>query len=102
AALDGLGPFAAAIAIRYRPPAALWPRLAGRLRPGGMLLLCSFAPAQAERTGFRRDLCLDRGTLLAEVGPALRLVAWTELERDGDRLAGSLWVRPQAAAAMAS
>ena len=103
AALDGLGPFAAAIAaIRYRPPAALWPRLAGRLRPGGMLLLCSFAVAQAERTRFRRDLCLDRAAIVAEMGPALQLIAWQELDRDGDRLAGSLWVRPQAAAAMAS
>jgi tellurite methyltransferase len=90
-ALDGLGPFDGLVVVRYRPSPAQWPRVLGRLRPGGLLLLCSFGPAQARRTGFPRAFCLEREELTRELPPELDCVLWRSFEQDGDALEGSLW-----------
>jgi tellurite methyltransferase len=99
-ALDGLGggPFAALVVVRFKPDPARWDRLLGRLAPGGRLLLCSFARAQHERTGFPLAYCLDRGELEALLAPrGLRLLAYEAFEEGGgEALEGSLWERPPA------
>jgi SAM-dependent methyltransferase len=92
-ALDGLGPFDDLVIVRYRPSPGQWPHLLARLRPGGILLLCSFGPAQAERKGFRRDFCLVRETIAAEIGDPAELLLWRGYEQAGDALEGSLWRR---------
>lgn len=92
-ALAGRGPFDALVIVRYRPAVAQWPRLLDRLRPGGIMLLCSLAPAQAARTGFPRAYCLDRAEVAAEIGESAELLLWQGLEQAGEALAGSLWRR---------
>jgi SAM-dependent methyltransferase len=93
AALAGLGPFDDLVVVRYRPSPQQWAPLFDQLRPGGMLLLCSFGPAQAERKGFRRDWCLVRQTITAELGDRAELLLWSSFEQAGDALEGSLWRR---------
>ena len=93
--LAGLGPFAGMIAIRYRPSASQWARLVPLLRPGGRVLLCSFAPAQHRERGFPLAYCLDRPALEAELTGLLALLSWESYQEAGDFLAGSLWQRPQ-------
>lgn len=95
-ALTGLGPFDLVTVLRYRPSARQWPQLAAALRPGGQMLMCSFAPAQHERHGFPLEFCLDRQTLERELASLLQLQEWTELQEDGQILAGSVWLKPRA------
>ena len=94
AALSGLGPFAALLAIRYKPSPAQWGRLLDRLAPGGRLLLCSFGRAQHARAGFPLAYCLARDELEAALGGRLRLLAYEAFEERGEALEGSLWERP--------
>ena len=91
AALDGLGPFDDLVVIRFCPTPPQWQRLLGRLRPGGILLLCSFGLAQAERTGFPRAWCLVREEVAQALGPGMACLAWHSLEQAGQALEGSLW-----------
>jgi SAM-dependent methyltransferase len=93
AALQGLGPFAALIVIRFRPSASQWPPLLAILRPGGRLLLCSFGLEHHERAGFPREFCLERAALERELGSALRLLRWDSLREGSSFLEGSLWER---------
>lgn len=93
-ALTGLGPFDLVVVIRYRPPASQWAGLTAALRPGGQLLMCSFAPGQQGRHGVRPEFCLERQVLEAELGSLLQLQEWTDLEADGQLLAGSVWRKP--------
>lgn len=93
-ALTGLGPFDLVVVVRYRPPASQWAGLTAALRPGGQLLMCSFAPGQQGRHGVRREFCLERQVLEAELGPLLQLQEWTDLQEDGHFLAGSVWRKP--------
>jgi hypothetical protein len=62
-----------------------------RLRPGGILLLCSFGLAQAERTGFPRAWCLERDAVAQALGPGMACLAWHGFEQAGQALEGSLW-----------
>jgi SAM-dependent methyltransferase len=94
AALSGLGPFAALLAVRYKPSPAQWGRLLDRLAPGGRLLLCSFGRAQHARAGFPLAYCLARDELEAALGGRLRLLAYEAFEERGEALEGSLWERP--------
>lgn len=96
AALTGLGPFDGIVVVRYRPSASQWAGLIAALRPGGLMLLCSFAPLQHERHGFPREFCLDREALEAELQALLQLQEWTDLQEDGQFLAGSIWRKPAA------
>lgn len=96
AALTGLGPFDLVVVVRYRPSASQWAGLIAALRPGGLMLLCSFAPKQHERHGFPREFCLEREVLEAELEALLQLQEWTDLEEDGQFLAGSVWRKPAA------
>ena len=91
AALQGLGPFDDLVVIRFCPTPPQWQRLLGCLRPGGILLLCSFGIAQAERTGFPRAYCLVREEVAQALGPAMACLAWHGLEQAGQALEGSLW-----------
>ena len=92
-ALDGLGPFDAVVITCYRPAPGSWSALAGALRPGGRLLLCSFGRTQHERHGFPLAFCLDRGEIEAEIGDLLRLQAWSS-QQDGDRhLEWAVWLK---------
>jgi SAM-dependent methyltransferase len=91
AALDGLGPFDDLVVIRYGPTPPQWQRLVACLRPGGILLLCSFGIAQAERTGFPRAWCLVREEVAQALGPAMACLEWHGFEQAGDALEGSLW-----------
>ncbi len=101
-ALDGLGgpglggPFVALVVVRFKPDAARWDRLLGRLAPGGRLLLCSFARAQHARTGFPLAYCLDPAELEAALGArgGLRPLALEAFEDGGEALLGSVWERP--------
>jgi SAM-dependent methyltransferase len=92
-ALDGLGPFDDLLVVRYRPSPAQWAPLLARLRPGGLLLLCSFGLAEAGRRGFCRDYCLDRATITAEIGALAELLLWRGFDGAGRALEGSLWRR---------
>ena len=94
AALDGLGPFAALVVVRYKPGPAQWGGLLDRLAPGGRVLLCSFGQAQHARAGFPLAYCLERGELEALLVPRLRLLAYEAFEEGGEALEGSLWERP--------
>ncbi|HYH46735.1 MAG TPA: methyltransferase domain-containing protein [Thermoanaerobaculia bacterium] len=91
AALDGLEAFDDLVVIRYGPTPPQWQRLLGCLRPGGILLLCSFGIAQAERTGFSRTYCLVREEVAQALGPAMACLAWHGFEQAGQALEGSLW-----------
>lgn len=93
-ALDGLGPFAALVVVRYKPGPAQWGRLLDRLAPGGRVVLCSFGRAQHGCAGFPLAYCLDRDELEALLAPRLRLLAYEALEEGGDALEGSLWELP--------
>lgn len=95
-ALEGLGPFDLVAVLRYRPTTEQWPGLVAALRPGGQMLLCSFATEQHERHGFPLEFCLVRPALEAELGPRLQLQDWTDLQEDGQFLAGSVWLKPAA------
>jgi SAM-dependent methyltransferase len=92
-ALESLGPFDDLIIVRYRPAPAQWPHLLARLRPGGLLLLCSFGPAEAGRKGFPRAFCLDRAEVGAEIGALAELLLWRSWEEASRALEGSLWRR---------
>lgn len=95
-ALSGLGPFDLAVVLRYRPSASQWAGLTAALRPGGQVLLCSFAHEQHERHGFPREFCLERRVLEAKLDSLLQLQEWTDLQEDGQFLAGSVWRKPAA------
>jgi SAM-dependent methyltransferase len=92
-ALAGLGPFAALVAIRFRPSPTQWPQLLAALAPGGRLLLCSFGPGQHRARGFPLAYCLERAVLERELAPALRLLRWESFTEAGDALEGSIWER---------
>jgi len=92
-ALEGLGPFDNLVVIRYSPTPAQWQRLLARLRPGGVLLLCSFAPEDHFRFGTRPEYCLwpeQLEPLLA----GTRVLVHERFVQDGRPLVG--WVRERA------
>lgn len=93
AALDGLGPFAGLVVIRYKPSPAQWRRLVGVLRPGGRVFLCSFG---RERGGgdFDPSHCLDEAELRATLEPDLACLRYERLGPASDWLEGSIWERP--------
>lgn len=93
AALQGLGPFAALVVIRFRPSASQWPPLLAALRPGGRLLLCSFGLEHHRQAGFPRAFCLERTALERELGSAMRLLRWDSFREGSSFLEGSLWER---------
>jgi SAM-dependent methyltransferase len=92
-ALESLGPFDDLIIVRYRPSPAQWAPLLARLRPGGLLLLCSFGPDEAGRKGLPRAFCLDRAEVRAEIGDRAELLLWRSWEEASRALEGSLWRR---------
>jgi SAM-dependent methyltransferase len=92
-ALDGLGPFAGLLVVRYKPSGAQWRRLIGVLGPGGRLLLCSFGRERAA-AGFDPAYCLEEGELRASLEPALACLRYERLGPDSDWLEGSIWERP--------
>ena len=92
-ALDGLGPFASLVVIRFKPSPEQWDRLLRQLQPGGRLLLCSFGQEQHRLHGFNAAFCLERGALEALLGDRLRLLFWDSWSEGADHLEGSLWER---------
>jgi SAM-dependent methyltransferase len=93
AALEGLQPFDNLVVIRYRPSLPQWQRLLGLLRPGGLVLLCSFGAAQADRKAFARRFCLVRDEVAAELGEGMECLVWRSFDQGGDALEGSPWRR---------
>ena len=87
--LAGLGPFDAAVVIRYRPSAPQWAAIIATLAPGGQVLLCSFGRAQHERHGFPLAFCVERHAMLAELGTLAAAGAMVEPPA-GCRLPGRL------------
>ena len=92
--LTGLGPFDAAVVLRYRPSAPQWAAIIATLAPGGQVLLCSFGWAQHERHGFPLAFCVERHAMQAELGTLLQLERWTSFEQGADFLEGSVWSKP--------
>jgi tellurite methyltransferase len=90
-ALSGLGPFAGLVVVRFKPSPPQWATLLEALRPGGVVLLCSFRPDQYAREGFPLAYCLDRAELSGLLAPRLRLLRWRDIDRPGEALAGSVW-----------
>ncbi len=93
AALEGLGPFAFLVVVRFLPSPTHWDRLLDLLRPGGRVLLSSFRTAQHAAHGFPLAYCLDRHRLEALLQPRLTLMRWQERDGAGELLAGSVWRR---------
>ena len=61
--------------------------MARAVAPGGVVIFETFTAAHAERTGFRREYCLDPGELLRELS-GFHVLAYREHEVDGAELAG--------------
>lgn len=90
----GLGPFDAAVVIRYRPSAPQWAAIVATLVPGGQVLLCSFGRAQHEQNGFPLAFCIERQAMQAELGSLLQLERWSSFQQGADFLEGSIWSKP--------
>lgn len=90
-ALSGLGPFADAVVIRYRPSEEQWERILGVLAPGARLLICTFAPEDHARHGTRREHCLDPAELERLFAGRLRPLLAETFEQGGRVLTGSVW-----------
>ncbi len=95
-ALSGLGPFGGIVVIRFKPAAALWPRLIARLEPGGRVLLCSFGRERAAAGSFDPAFCLDEAELRGQLEPALSCLLYERLGPAADWLEGSIWEKPAA------
>ncbi len=91
AALRGLAGFDDLLVIRYKPSRPQWLRLLDCLRPGGRLVLCSFALEDHLLGGARRERCLVRAELAELFAGRLRLLVWEAFAQDGRQLAGSVW-----------
>jgi SAM-dependent methyltransferase len=92
AALEGLGSFDDLVVVKYKPSPAQWRMLIERLRPDGILLLCSFGKERA-RSGFDPAFCLDQGELEEILGADLRRLLYERLGPEQAWLEGSLWRR---------
>lgn len=90
-ALRGLGPFADVVVVRYRPSGEQFRRILDVLAPGGRLLICTFAPADHERSGTRREHCLDPAELRLLFAGRLRPLVEETFEQGGRVLTGSVW-----------
>lgn len=90
-ALEGLGPFADVVVIRYRPSGEQFRRILRVLAPGGRLLICTFAPQDHERHGTRREHCLDPAELERLSAGRLRPLLVETFEQGGRVLTGSVW-----------
>ena len=90
-ALNKLGVFDIVVITKYNPTTAQWYKIIQTMRPHATLLLCSFNQRQVSmRPAFR----LERAgleNLLTSQGLKLRL--WEDMMRNGDHLAGSIWVK---------
>ncbi len=89
-ALEGLGPFASLVIIRFKPSAAQWHRLLDLLIPDGRVLLCTFGRERAN-SGFNPAFCVSEDELRALLEPRLRCLRYTRLGAAGDWLEGSIW-----------
>ncbi|MEO1170767.1 MAG: methyltransferase domain-containing protein [Myxococcota bacterium] len=63
-ALQGLGPFAAAVIAFYKPAPWLWHPLARAVPPEGWIVLATFNDLHAAATGFPKRFSLERDELL--------------------------------------
>ncbi len=81
--LETLGAFDNILVCRYKPEPVLWPALAAILVPGGLLALSTFNLQQHEAHGFPARFCLQPGEL-EHIDPALELLSFQSVERQGD------------------
>lgn len=69
-AFAGCGRFDSVVVARFKPPEHLWAQIEDILRPGGVLLVCTFTVRQYVEHGFPRRFCLEPGELV-DVSDAL-------------------------------
>lgn len=81
-----LGTFDYVIISRFKPVLALWNGLAKSVKPGGMLILCTFNELQA-KNGFPLRFCLQEGELKT-IHPDLNCREYIRFQEGGRELDG--------------